>query len=124
MKKKYKIFDLDYLQNAELTDDDLRELLDNKCFGISLTVGMFKISNQNLSDEKIISIVTTDKHWMYKYFWTKEQREEFTECLKKAYKNLYKYGDRKTDIVTSLWLIQYGLTNCKQKKKKKCYLDE
>lgn len=124
MKKKYKIFDLDYLQNAELTDDDLRELLDNKNFNISLTVGMFNISNQNLSEEKIINLVMTDKYWMYKYFWTKDQREQFTECLKRAYKNLYRYGDRKIESIVGLWLVQYGLTNCKQKKKKKEYLCE
>ena len=124
MRRKYKIFDLDYLQNAELTEDDLRELLDNKCFGMSLVVGMFKMSNHTMPNEKIIELVTTDKHWMYNYFWTKEQREAFTECLKKAFKNLYRYNDTKNEVVTSLWLVQYGLTNCKQKKKKKEYLDE
>ena len=116
-KRQYKIFDLEYLQNAEFTEDDLRELLDKKSFSISLAVGMLKMCGCKMPTSDIVSQVTSDKHWMYKHFWTKEQRENFTQCLRKSYYNLYRYNNTKLNVVIDFWLIQYGLTNCKQKKK-------
>lgn len=118
------IFYLDYLQNAEFTEDDLKHLLDENSFNLSLVVGMFKISNQNLSEHEIIKLVKKDNHWMYKYFWTKPQREEFEKCLFNAFRNLYRYKERKTQSLVDFWMIQYGLTNCKQKKKKQLRLDD
>lgn len=120
--RKYKIYELEYLQNAEFTDDDLRELLDRKSFFISLAVGMLRMTGCKMTNNEMIHQITTDSQWMYKHFWTKEQRETFTECLKKAYFNLYRYNKTKLNIVTSFWLIQYGLTNCKQKKKRRMTL--
>ena len=120
---KYHIFDLEYLQTAELTEEDLKDLFDNKSFNISLIVGMFNMSNQNLSNEDIVKVVTSNNHWMYNYFWTKQQREDFTECLKKSYKNLYRFGDEKIESITNFWISQYGLTNSSKKRKKKEYLD-
>lgn len=120
---KYHIFDLEYLQTAELTEEDLKDLFDNKSFNISLIVGMFNMSNQNLSNEDIVKVVTSNNHWMYNYFWTKQQREDFIECLKKSYKNLYRFGDEKIESITNFWISQYGLTNSSKKRKKKEYLD-
>lgn len=119
-----KIFDLDYLQNAEFTEEDLKQLFDNNAFNLSLIVGMFKMTNQKLSEHDIIRLVKTDKYWMYKYFWTKSERETFEICLINAYKNLYRYSEERTKSLVDFWIIQYGLTNCNQKKKKQLRLDD
>ena len=53
-KKSYKIFDLDYLQNAELTEDDLYYLFETPSLNYSLLVDMFNFTNQEITDEKKI----------------------------------------------------------------------
>lgn len=116
---KYKIFDIDYLQNSELNEDDLHWLLDTPSFTLSLIVGMFKkYEKTNIPDDKIISIVYNDKNWMYKHFWLRKDREEYSEILSKIYYNLYRYKEYLCKAYAEIWLVQYGFTSASQKKKK------
>jgi hypothetical protein len=125
MRKKYKIFDLDYLQNNEFTEEDLIYLFETPSLNYSLVVGMFNLYDKgNMTDEKIINIVTTDEKWMYKHFWNKKQREEFIKILKNCYYNLYRYNESICTAMSDMWIIQFGFTSARQKKKKMMLLSD
>lgn len=117
--KKHKIFEIDYLQNAEFSEEDLAYLFANSNFNLSLIVAMFDMYEpKKIDHDKIASIVTTDEKWMYKHYWTLEQRNEFLGILTKCIKNLYRYEDHICIQIAEMWLVQYGFTSAKQKKKK------
>lgn len=125
-KKSYKIFDLDYLQNAELTEDDLYYLFETPSLNYSLLVDMFNFTNQEITDEKkIIKLAKTDRDWMYKYFWTAEQREEFEKILTKIFMNVYWCRhEYEAESKMQWWIFMYGLTNEDLKDKKISKLNE
>lgn len=116
-KPRYKIFTLDYLQNTEFTEDDLKWLFDTKSFCLSLIVGEFRISDNNLDDKAIIELVENDSEWMYKYFWNEEQRSKFLDILVCCFKNLYSFEDNIAKAYSDMWFIQYGLTDIHMKGK-------
>lgn len=119
MRKRYKIFTLDDLQNKEFTEEDLIYLFETPSLNYSLAVGMFRLYDKaNLTDEKIIHIITTDEKWMYKHFWNKTQRDEFVAILKKCYWNVYRYNSEVCKAMSDMWIIQFGFTSANQKKKK------
>lgn len=125
MRKRYKIFALDDLQNKEFTEEDLIYLFETPSLNYSLAIGMFKLYDKsNFSDEKIIHIVTTDTKWMYKHFWNKSQRTEFIEILKRCYWNIYRYNDEVCKAMSDMWIIQFGFTSSTRKKKKMMLLSD
>lgn len=125
MKKKYKIFDINYLQNEEFTEEDLVYLFETPSLNYSFVVAMFRLYDKGtFTDEKIIEIVTTDEKWMYKHFWNKTQRNEFIEMLNKCYYNLYRYNKTICQAMTDMWIIQFGFTSASQKKKKMLLLND
>lgn len=118
-KKTYKIFELNYLQHADLTEDDLYYLFETPSLNYSLIINMFKITNQEITDEKkIINIAKTDKEWMYKYFWTAKQRDNFENALKDVYMNLRQCGPVEAESATQWWILMYGFTDSKLKSNK------
>ena len=118
-KKSYKIFEMDYLQHADLTEDDLYYLFETPSLNYSFLIDEFKRTNQEITDEKkIINLVKTDKDWMYKYFWTSKQREEFEKDVKEAYINIRRYGKEEAESSTQFWIIMYGLTDSKLRNNK------
>jgi hypothetical protein len=118
-KKSYKIFEMDYLQHADLTEDDLYYLFETPSLNYSFLVDEFKRTNQEITDEKkIINLVKTDKDWMYKYFWTSKQREEFEKDVKEAYINIRQCGKEEAESSTQWWILMYGLTDSKLKNDK------
>ena len=118
-RKSYKIFDIDYLLNEELSEDDLYWLFETPSLSYSLVLEMFRTTKQPLSDEKkIISLIKKDKDWMYKYFWTDKQRENFTSIVKNVYKNINYYNDKEAQQNADWWIVQYGLSNINLKDKK------
>jgi len=118
-RKSYKIFELDYLANAELTEDDLYYLYETPSLNYSLLVNMFIFSNQKLTDEKkIIKLAKTDPEWMYKYFWSDEQRKEYEEIVTKIYKNIDWITVDEAEQKMQWWILMYGLTNDKLKNNK------
>ena len=123
-KPKYKIFTLDYLQNAEFTEDDLKWLFDTPSFALSLIVGEFKISDNDVEESEIVNMTHNDSDWMYKYFWNEEQRNQFLEILVKCYKNLYSFQDHIAQAYSDMWFIQYGLTDIHMKDKKPQTFDD
>ncbi len=118
-KKSYKIFEIDYLKNAELTEDDLYYLFETPSLNYSFLIDEFKRTNQDIVDEKkIINLAKNDKDWMYKYFWTSKQREEFEKDIKKAYMNIRQCGEVEAESSTQWWIFMYGLTDDKLRNNK------
>ena len=118
-KKSYKIFEMDYLQHADLTEDDLYYLFETPSLNYSFLVDMFRRTKQDVVDEKkIINIAKNDKDWMYKYFWTTKQREEFENALEKAYINIRQCNETEAKSSTQFWVLMYGLTDSKLKNNK------
>ena len=52
--KKIEIYDLDYLVNAELTEEDLYNIFETPSLNYSLVINMFKISGYNKTFESNI----------------------------------------------------------------------
>lgn len=118
-KKAYKIFDIEYLINDPLSEDDLYYLFETPSLSYSLLINMFRRTKQSLNDEKkIISLAKNDKDWMYKYFWSDKDRENFERDLIKVYKNIYRCGDAEAESRSQWWIFMYGLTNEKLKDNK------
>lgn len=117
-KKSYKIFDIDYLASAELTEDDLYYLFETKSLNYSLIVDMFKRTGQPLTDEKKILEKIKEDNWMYNYFWTEKQMNDFKNILVDVFRNVHYYGPKEALENAEWWLTLYGLTNSKLKNTK------
>lgn len=119
-KKSYKIFEMDYLMNNDLSEDDLYYLFETASLNYSLLINEFKYSNQELTDEKkIIKLAQSDEEWMYKTFWTEKQRNTFEEDAKKVFMNIYQCGPAEAESKVQWWILCYGLSNSKYRNNKK-----
>ena len=117
-RKSYKIFTSDYLINGDFTDDDLRYLFETNSLCLSLIVDMFTKTKQDIIDEKKIVALVKEKDWMYNYFWTDRQRENFTNEIVEIFKNVYFYSDEIALSRAQWWITLYGLTNSKMRGRK------
>ena len=119
-KKSYKIFEMDYLMNNDLSEDDLYYLFETSSLNYSLLINEFKYSNQELTDEKkIIKLVQSDEEWMYKMFWTEKQRNACEKDAKKVFMNIYQCGPTEAESKVQWWILYYGLSNSKYRNNKK-----
>ena len=112
--KDYKLFDIDYLINTELTEEDLYYIFETNSFIYSLIIGMFKEAKYQLEPNKIINICKENNEWVNKYFWTKEQRISFENKLVDIYKNVYQCSTIIAKSQMDFFIIKYGLS--KQRK--------
>lgn len=117
------IYDIEYLMNKELSDDDLHNLFDTKSLIYSLVIGEFREIKSNLKNEDIVNIIKKD-NWQYNYFWSERQLNRYEQKLFKVFKNIYVYDDSYALKRAQNFIILYGLTNSKMKKRKKQILDE
>lgn len=117
-RKSYKIFTSDYLINGDFTDDDLRYLFETNSLCLSLIVDMFAKTKQDITDEKKVVALVKEKDWMYNYFWTDRQRENFTNEIVEIFKNVYFYSDEVALSRAQWWITLYGLTNSKMRGRK------
>lgn len=117
-KKKIKIFDLDYLQNEEFTEDDLYKLFDTPSLNRSLIIGMFRFINDERMDEEILDLVKTKENWMNEILWTFSVKKKFRNILINVAKNLYQYSPKTSENWADEWLLRYGFA-VKQKYSKK-----
>lgn len=106
-----KIYDLDYLKNEELTEEDLYNIFETPSLLYSLVISMFRQIKDKRSDDEIIDMCKTDERWVYKNYWeSEEQKNNFKEDLKKVIKNVYQCGDIEQDRKASWWMFQYSLS--------------
>ena len=108
MKKTIKLYSLDYLANNELSEEDLLNLLDNKCLLYSIIIDMFNYANIKKTNKDIISFIRKDPYWMEKYTWSKQILDIFENKLIKALQNIYCY-DLNTATQKAMWYMTiYG----------------
>ena len=108
--KNTKIFDLVYLENNDLTDDDLFLLLNDKSLNLSLIYGMFKYhTDYNFHKKDILNIILK-QNWQDEYFFkNKKHKNNFEKRLIKIFKNIFYYRDVLAKERMQFWMIYYGL---------------
>lgn len=110
VKSYYKLYDLDYLCDEEITENDLYWIFDTDSLLYSLIIGMFRYVGYDMSNKDILTLCRDNDRWMYEYFWTQSQRNEFRKKLIKLIKNIYSYKDGSAESKADWWLFEWGLT--------------
>ena len=107
-----RIYPIEYLMNAELTESDLNWLFgkNSKSLLYSIIIGMFRFIGNKKQNYQIIKIITSDNRWYEKYTWSKKQFEEYEEKITLAFKNLYQYKLEESRIAAQNVMINYSLT--------------
>lgn len=88
-----KIYPINYLKNGELTDEDLRNLLDKSSLILSLVLYEFRMIGDKREDWVILKEVKTEENWTDNYFFNEKQRDKFIDDVSKVYRNLYMYDN-------------------------------
>jgi hypothetical protein len=91
--KKVKIYEIDYLINNELSEEDLFHIFETPSLTYSLVIGMFKHSGSKLTEKEILKICKTDENWMYKHCWTQKQKDSYYSKVSDVVHNVYQYGE-------------------------------
>lgn len=99
---KVKIYSVEYLVNNELTDEDLKNLLDKHSLTISLIIHEFRIIGDVREDSHIIKEIQNNDNWVDSYFFNKRQQSKFIDDISKIYNNIYKH-----DILTCKRFAEY-----------------
>ena len=86
-----KIYPIEYLKNSELTDEDLKNLLDKSSLILSLVLHEFRMIGDLRENWIILKEVKTKEDWSNNYFFSKKQRDRFIDDVSKVYRNLYVY---------------------------------
>ena len=114
MKNKYKnykstpIYDLEYLQNSELTDTDLNNLVNGKSLNWSLIVAEFKLNGDKRNHKQILASCEKDDFWFDSNTWSLESQNNFRNILAKVYKNIYYYSEQRCFDMADMWLLNFG----------------
>lgn len=117
--KKVKIYDINYLVNEELTEDDLYNIFETPSLTYSLVIGMFKESGSTMSEKEILKLCKTDTDWMYKHFWTQKQKNNYYKKVTSIVHNVYQYDEIQSTSWTDWWMFMYGLSVKNDNKKLK-----
>ena len=88
-----KIYSIDYLKSSELTDEDLRNLLDKSSLILSLVLHEFRMIGDKREDWVILKEVKTEENWADNYFFNKKQGDKFIDDVSKVYRNIYMYDN-------------------------------
>ena len=109
-----RIYPIEYLMNAELTESDLNWLFgkNSKSLLYSIIIGMFRFIGNKKQNYQIIKMITTDDKWFEKITWTKKQFKEYEECITLVLKNLYQYKLEESRIAAQNVMIKYSLNVC------------
>ena len=104
------IYNIEYLLNNELDDNDIDNLLANDKLSIiySFIVGMFKFIRINKNNNDIIALCKNDANWMYKYQWTSAQCKQYEEIWTNIIKKIYSYSFKKSTEIAQWYISIYG----------------
>ena len=86
-----KIYPVEYLKSSELTDEDLRNLLDKSSLILSLILYEFRMIGDTREDWVILKEVKTKDCWVDNYFFSKKQSNKFIKDVSQVYRNIYLY---------------------------------
>lgn len=106
-----KIFDLNYLMNEELTEDDLYHLFETESLNYSFIIEMFRFLNELTNPKKLAHDFHKNNGWINKKkFCSMKERTKFTDKLEKAIKNIYQYSDYLSKRWVDDWMFHYGFS--------------
>ena len=109
MRKQIKLYKIDYLMNAELTDDDIHNLLDNHALEWSLINRMMELSGNSMSTSELRKTVNSSNTWMDNIYWTNEQSREFHNELTSVYMNVYQWKESRARSQADWFIIYLGI---------------
>lgn len=87
-----RIYNIDYLADGDLVDDDVNYLMDNKQYYYSFIAAMYKFVKSHKSIYKIIDDIRTNNAWLKDHLWSNAVRAKFEKKIAKAYQNIFRYG--------------------------------
>ena len=109
MRKQIKLYKIDYLMNAELTDDDIHNLLDNNALEWSLINRMMELSGNSMSTSELRKTVGSSNTWMDNLYWSSDQSREFHDELTLVYMNVYQWKESRARSQADWFIIYLGL---------------
>lgn len=115
----YKLLDIDYLGNKELTEDDLRQVFDYHIFNKSCIIELFRMTGDKRQPMDIIKYCKENQNWVDTKIISQQQYDSFIVKLSKAYKNIWHYSDIVSLRLSQQWMNIYGFrVNWKNKTNK------
>ena len=109
MRKQIKLYKINYLMNAELTDEDIHNLLDNHALEWSLINRMMELSGNSMSTSELRKTVGSSNTWMDNLYWTSEQSRVFHDELTSVYMNVYQWKESRARSQADWFIIYLGL---------------
>lgn len=106
-----KIFDIDYLANGELTDEDLHYLFDLNGITYSFIIYLLKLSGIEYGKNKFGKLLRKDSSLIENNFLSKKQIVDSKQKFKKCIMNIYQYGPETSQRWVEDWYIHYGLSS-------------
>lgn len=103
-----KIFDLDYICTAVLTENDLINLIDNGSFTKSYIVWQFRKSGDNRESSEILEECRNKDDWYSKRKLSKSDYNKLFTYLKKGYKNVWRYSDSICEQYAYIWMLNFS----------------
>ena len=106
-----KIFDIEYLKNTELTEEDLHYLFDTSSLIYSLIIAEIRMAGYSVpSDEQIIRDIIVSNDWLNQYQWTRQCRDKFVSILTDVFKNIYQVQENTARQRAEMFSFGYGLS--------------
>lgn len=104
-----KIYDIDYLRDEELSEQDIYNLFDTNSLLYSLLIGQFRYLRDVRPGWQIIKECKEDKKWIENHkFNTKKDFQSFKNDITKIFKNIYQYSDEYSENRASWFMFQFG----------------
>lgn len=103
-----RIYNLDYLADGDLADDDVNYLMENKQYYYSFIAAMYKFVKSHKSLYKIIDDVRTSNEWLKDHLWSNAVRAKFEKKVAKAYQNIFRYGEYYSKQRAEWFSIYFG----------------
>ena len=106
--KKIKLYDIKYLQNNELSEDDLHNVFDTKSLSYSLKIYMIKLICPTINEQTLIHTLT-DNTYYKTYTFTNKLFEQAINDIAIVYKNIYRYNTKRCYQTAEGYVMFNGL---------------
>lgn len=106
-----KIFELDYLAVAELTEDDLYHLFETPSLNYSIIKAMYLATDEYTSAKHLVKKIKCNNGWLStKHFKSYKDRDKFVNKLISVIKNVYQYSEIIAKRWVDDWMFHYGFS--------------
>lgn len=106
-----KILEIDYLESADLTDEDLHYLFDLNGISYSFINYLLMMAGENFSKSKLTKTLKRDNSWLNNHALSKKDihkcKKRFTKCIS----NIYQFNYETSKRWVNDWYMYYGLSS-------------